>query len=132
VLGGEGVVGLSRAFFEAGARTVVATLWAIRDDHAARFTEALYASLAEGRSVGSALREARRRSIAAGLPAAAWASFVVIGDDTVIPVHRRPRSLSPALAGSLAAIAVILGLLWRHRQRRRSGSDAAGWSSRCP
>ena len=119
VLGGEGVVGLSRAFFEAGARTVVGTLWAIRDDHAARFTEAFYASLAEGRSVGSALREARRRSIAAGLPAAAWASFVVIGDDTVIPVPRRPRSLSPALAGSLAAIAVILGLLWRHRQRRR-------------
>ena len=92
VLGGEGVIGLSRSFFEAGARTVVGTLWAIRDDHAARFADLFYTALRNARSVGSALREARRRAIDEGLPAAAWSSYVVIGDDRIVPLAGRAMS----------------------------------------
>lgn len=124
VLAGEGVVGLSRSFFQAGARTVVGTLWAIRDDHAARFAEAFYASLAGGQSVGFALRQARRRSIADGLPASAWASYVVIGDGSVVPLPRAAGSWpNPVSLLALAAALVLsLGLLsWN---RRRSSSVA--------
>jgi CHAT domain-containing protein len=119
VLGGEGVVGLSRAFFEAGARAVVGTLWAVRDDHAARFADAFYAALGEGRSVGAALREARRQSAEAGIPAAAWAAYVAVGDDRITP-HRaapgRPGASAVTAAVAFAALlsAALVGVwLWR-------------------
>ncbi len=124
VLAGEGVVGLSRAFFEAGARTVVGTLWAIRDDHAARFAEPFYASLADGQSVGFALREARRRSIADGLPAVAWASYVVIGDGSVVPLPRVARSWFNPVALAAIAMALVLSLGVLSWSRRRSSPVA--------
>jgi CHAT domain-containing protein len=82
VIGGEGPWTLSRAFLEAGARVVVGTTWAIRDDHAARFFDPFYRELARGQPVGAAVRSARREAMAAGLPASVWASVVVVGDDT--------------------------------------------------
>ena len=121
VLAGEGVVGLSRAFFQAGARTVVGTLWAVRDDEAARFAEAFYRALGEGRSVGAALREARRRAAAAGLPAAAWAAYVVIGDDRLTPhpaVTGRPVRPAAVAAVAIACVVSVAALsvwFWRRR-----------------
>ena len=42
VLRGEGVMSLARAFFQAGAHTVVASLWPLRDDEAAIFFDRFY------------------------------------------------------------------------------------------
>lgn len=89
VIGGEGPVGLSRAFFLAGARTVVASQWRIRDDDAAAFFEAFYRRLAEGRSVVGAVQAAQSDRRDAGAPAVAWAGFVVLGDGDFAPVPER-------------------------------------------
>jgi CHAT domain-containing protein len=77
---GEGVIGLSRAFFQAGARAVVGGLWPLRDDETAGLMRRFSAALARGRSVTDALAWAQRESIAAGEPAAAWAGLVVLGN----------------------------------------------------
>ena len=77
---GEGVLGLARAFFAAGARVVVGSLWPVRDDHARAFFDPFYAALGEGRTVGAAFHEAQRRLIDQGLPPQAWAGFVLMGD----------------------------------------------------
>jgi len=92
VIGAEGPIGLSRAFFVAGARTVVASLWRIRDDEAAAFFEAFYRHLAEGRTVADAVRAAQVDRQRAGAPAAGWAGFVVLGDGDLAPVPTRPSS----------------------------------------
>jgi CHAT domain-containing protein len=125
VLAGEGVVGLSHAFLSAGARTVVGTLWPIRDDHAAAFFDAFYESLARGRDVSSALTEARRRAIARGLPASAWSAVVAIGDDAAavamspVAESRRPPLIAwVGLMLLLASIAAVLTGLRRGRARR--------------
>ncbi len=126
VLAGEGVMGLSRSFFEAGARTVVGTLWAIRDDHAAQFADAMYASLARGRSVAAAVREAQAHAIADGLPAVAWAGYVVIGDGSVVPIGASRRSWMDVriVVLTVAVVAVLLAfLLWHLATRRRAGLD---------
>ncbi len=107
VLRGEGVMSLARAFFQAGAQTVVATLWPVRDDDAEVLFERFYSHLARGETVAEALREARRERIAAGAPATAWAGFVVLGDGDARPV---PAGAG-RLAWRLAAIWIAAGCL---------------------
>jgi CHAT domain-containing protein len=59
VAGGEGVLGLQRAFHVAGARQVVASLWKVDDDATAALMQAFYrAHWHEGRPSAEALRAA--------------------------------------------------------------------------
>jgi CHAT domain-containing protein/tetratricopeptide (TPR) repeat protein len=85
-LRGEGVMSLARAFFRAGAHTVVASLWRLRDDEAADLFDRFYRHLGRGRSVAAALQAAQRELIAEGAPAAAWAGLVVLGDGDLVPL----------------------------------------------
>ncbi len=86
LLRGEGVMSLARAFFQAGAHTVVASLWRLRDDEAADLFDRFYRHLGKGLSVAAALQSAQREMIAAGAPAAAWAGLVVLGDGDLVPL----------------------------------------------
>ncbi len=104
VLAGEGPLSLARSFLQAGARTVVASLWPLRDDDARRFFGSFYAHLAEGRPVADALAETRRELIAAGRPAAAWAGVVALGDGRVV-LRPAPR---PGWVRYGPAIALLL------------------------
>ncbi|NPC53138.1 CHAT domain-containing protein, partial [Corallococcus exiguus] len=70
LLAGEGVLSLARAFFESGARAVVASLWPMRDAEAAELLERYYRHLASGKGAASALREAQREAWEDGEPAA--------------------------------------------------------------
>jgi CHAT domain-containing protein len=65
---GEGVLGLSRAFMTAGARTLVMTLWRVKDTATVLIVERFYMGLREGKARGVALREARQsiRHLTAG------------------------------------------------------------------
>jgi CHAT domain-containing protein len=55
-MGGEGLIGLTRAFQYAGARSVMATLWKISDRTTAEFMVRFYRHLKEGLSKDEALR----------------------------------------------------------------------------
>jgi CHAT domain-containing protein len=118
VLAGEGVVGLSHAFLQAGARTVVGTLWPIRDDHAAVFFDAVYTHLRRGLDVASAVTEARKHAMVHGLPASAWAGVVVIGDGT-LTVRPAARAVPgrPVIAAAVALV-TISAAAWVRRRRR--------------
>jgi CHAT domain-containing protein len=120
---GEGVVGLARGLFQAGARAVVGSLWPLRDDEAAILVEALAGELSRGASIGTALTAARRDRIAAGAPSAAWAGLVVLGDADLAPLPggREPQTNWP-LWGSLGLLAALLGLGWLLLARSRHGS----------
>ncbi|KAK3753490.1 hypothetical protein QZH41_006191 [Actinostola sp. cb2023] len=56
----EGVVGMSRAFLAAGARAVVASLWAIADEATMIFMEKFYKHLKEGESASKSLQQAMK------------------------------------------------------------------------
>ncbi len=107
VRGGEGVMSLARAFFRAGARTVVASRWPLRDDEAQRFFDRFYRRLARGETVGEAARQARDRLYSEGLPGAAWAGVVILGDDG--GRVQRSASLTPAATGALGLLALFIG-----------------------
>jgi CHAT domain-containing protein/tetratricopeptide (TPR) repeat protein len=104
ILRGEGVMGLARAFFQAGAHTVVASLWPLRDDYGAALFDRFYHHLGTGTSVAAALQAAQLDRMKEGAPAEAWAGVVVLGDGDRIPV---PGGKRP----SLVPWAFVLGLL---------------------
>jgi len=80
---GEGLVGLSRAFFHAGAEQVISTLWQVPDIATAELMGSFYrALLQDGMPAPQALRVAQleiRKSGKWGNPYY-WAPFVLQGD----------------------------------------------------
>ncbi|MEM7581889.1 MAG: CHAT domain-containing protein, partial [Acidobacteriota bacterium] len=83
-MGGEGVVGLVRAFQAAGAKSVLAPLWTIQDDRAPDLMIDFYTRLKEGLPKAEALREAQlsmlRRDSREETPPYFWAGFQLFGD----------------------------------------------------
>ncbi|HEV7509351.1 MAG TPA: CHAT domain-containing protein [Thermoanaerobaculia bacterium] len=129
VLRGEGVMSLARAFFQAGAHTVVASLWRLRDDEAADFFDRYYKHLGHGRSVAAAAQAARKDLIAQGAPAAAWAGIVVLGDGDLVPLPGGRKGWNvPVWAWALGAIGsaavIVLWVLVRSKEARRLPSTA--------
>jgi CHAT domain-containing protein/tetratricopeptide (TPR) repeat protein len=78
VRAGEGIVGMTRALFFAGARCVVVSLWPVPDAPTALLMEALYERLGAGDAPAAALQEARR-AVRADADPFAWGGFVPIG-----------------------------------------------------
>jgi CHAT domain-containing protein len=81
---GDELVGLIRGFLYAGARSIVATLWEIEDESAARFSTALYAGLRGGDGAVDKAAAVRRAMLAvkAKWPHPLyWAPFVLTGAD---------------------------------------------------
>ncbi len=58
---GDGMVGLTRAFFYAGASSVMATLWDVADEPTSRLISSFYTSLQKGQDKSRALRAAQLR-----------------------------------------------------------------------
>jgi CHAT domain-containing protein len=56
---GDGVAGLSRAFFYAGAASLVTTLWDVVDEPTAQLMPRFYSGLVKGETRSTALREAQ-------------------------------------------------------------------------
>jgi CHAT domain-containing protein/tetratricopeptide (TPR) repeat protein len=83
-MGGEGMVGLVRAFQFAGARSVLASLWSVADVSTAQLMERFYTYLRQGRTKDEALQAAQLdliRSAEAGLSHPYhWAAFALHGD----------------------------------------------------
>lgn len=80
--GGEGLVGLTRAFHYAGARSVLASLWSVADDSTAELMTNFYRYVRMGRSKDAALRAAQLdlvRSRHFSHPFH-WAAFTLSGD----------------------------------------------------
>ncbi|HWM89303.1 MAG TPA: CHAT domain-containing protein [Thermoanaerobaculia bacterium] len=80
--GGEGLVGLVRAFQYAGARSVLASLWSVSDVSTADLMKRFYGHLREGQSKDEALRKAQAdmiRSQSFSHPYY-WAAFQLTGD----------------------------------------------------
>ena len=78
---GEGILGLPRIFFYAGARSVVTALWPIGDAAAEKMMASFYSFLAKGYSKAEALQRAKIEAIRSGSrDPYVWAGFVLNGE----------------------------------------------------
>lgn len=78
-MAGEGVIGLPRAFFYAGARSVAVSLWRAPDEATARIMTSFYAHLGKGLDKAEALRQAKLERLRDRQRPFLWAPFVLVG-----------------------------------------------------
>jgi CHAT domain-containing protein len=83
----EGTLGMRRAFDLAGARTVIASQWAVADDATREWMQALYTARARGASTSAAALQSASREILASRRKAGrsthpfyWAAFSASGE----------------------------------------------------
>jgi CHAT domain-containing protein len=83
-MGGEGLLGLTRAFQFAGARTVLASLWSVSDVSTATLMKRFYTYLRQGQTKDEALRAAQIDLIRSQKEEFShpyhWAGFSLYGD----------------------------------------------------
>lgn len=83
-MGGEGLVGLTRAFQFAGARSVLASLWQVSDASTGELMRRFYGHLRQGLPKDEALAAAQRELAQSADPLLAhphhWAAFQLYGD----------------------------------------------------
>ena len=80
---GEGIVGLSRAFFYAGASSVLMSLWTVNDHAAAQFMERFYFHLKNANPKAKALRRVKLEMIRSKTALSHpyyWAGFILSGE----------------------------------------------------
>jgi len=91
-LAGEGIIGLTRAFMYAGAKSVVVSLWNVQDQSTSLLMQRFHQNLRDGMSKVESLRQAKleimqetielqatgtRESLASPF---FWAPFILVGD----------------------------------------------------
>ena len=79
-LSGDGILGFTRAFLYAGTPSIVVSQWDVSDRATAGLMDRFYAEWRGGAAKARALRQAELAERARGLPAAVWASFVLVGE----------------------------------------------------
>jgi CHAT domain-containing protein len=80
---GEGIIGLTRAFTYAGAKSIVNTLWSVDDKRTMLLMTQFYRNLKAGQQKDAALGNAKRDFIRKGelwAHPVFWAGFIGIGD----------------------------------------------------
>jgi CHAT domain-containing protein/Tfp pilus assembly protein PilF len=83
LVGGEGMIGLTRAFMYAGAPSLVVSLWNVNDSRTASFMVKFYEYLDQAKNKADALRQAKLDMLNAGQGLAhpsSWAPFILIGE----------------------------------------------------
>ncbi|MCB9300130.1 MAG: CHAT domain-containing protein [Lewinellaceae bacterium] len=90
---GEGVISLARGFSQAGARSLITTLWRVSDRESSELMRLFYKGLAKGLPKDEALRQAKQTYLSAASSDRAhpffWAAFVPTGDMSAIKAKRQ-------------------------------------------
>ena len=111
----EGVLGMQKAFFEAGAKSIVVSLWDVNDKYTSYFMQSFYEYLSQGFDKSEALRKAKiffRENYSAN--PYYWAAFVLSGDVSSIKVSGRSKIL---YALYLAALILLIGIVFYYLRR---------------
>ena len=100
VEGADALSGLARAFFYAGARSLLVSHWAVNSDSTAKLIKTAIGTMTAGKSLGraEALRRAMLAQIERGEPHEAhpvfWAPFVVVGEGSAVEPIGSPDAIS--------------------------------------
>lgn len=113
----EGVLGMQKSFFEAGAKSIVVTLWDVNDKYTSYFMKSFYRFLADGDNKAAALRKAKLyfKENYSSNPYY-WSAFVLAGDVSGVSLTKASGSSTLLVLLTMALIAVIALIILRKRK----------------
>lgn len=115
---GEGLASLARSFALAGANSVVASLWSVKDRSTRKMMPRFYQYLKEGDSKDVALQKAKIDLLESGLgDPVHWASFIVMGDPAPVEI---PDKSSKAWWALLLLAPLLVIIVRRSRSSKAS------------
>lgn len=116
---GEGIDGLNRAFFYAGASSLLLSLWSVNDQATAQLMARFYYHLKAHRSVEKALQKTKLELINSGVLSHPyyWAGFIAHGDTNKIIFRKNNYYFS---LSSLAIFALIFSVMIKIRNGKKS------------
>jgi CHAT domain-containing protein/tetratricopeptide (TPR) repeat protein len=102
----EGIIGMTKAFFDAGAKSIIVSLWEVNDKYTSKLMKLFYQKLSEGYDKSEALRLAKVEFIKKHSPNPYyWAAFVLSGNTSKL-------ELESASAFSPFIIPLLIGILF--------------------
>jgi len=105
----EGIIGMQKAFFEAGSKSVVVSLWDVNDKYTSYFMKEFYKQLAEGKSKAAALREAKLEFIKNySANPYYWSAFILSGNPSAIKL----QEASPIKFIYVLGLLILMGLFY--------------------
>ncbi len=106
----EGILGMTKAFLGAGAKSVVVSLWDVNDKYTSILMSSFYKNLAAGMDKSAALRKAKLEMIKTLSPNPYfWAAFTLNGNPDGIKI-RADRSFTIYVVGTVFLFMVIVTL----------------------
>ncbi|WP_298903690.1 CHAT domain-containing tetratricopeptide repeat protein [uncultured Psychroserpens sp.] len=115
---GEGVMSLSRSFFNTGSHSVLPTLWEVNDKTTVKLLESFYKNIQLGQNKSLALHNAKLDYLKTSTSNQSlpyyWASFILIGDSGAIDINNGIPSIYYYI--SIAILLLIIGLIIQRKK----------------
>ncbi|MHB8579860.1 MAG: CHAT domain-containing protein [Ignavibacteriaceae bacterium] len=109
----EGIIGMTKAFYEAGAKSVVVSLWMVDDKYTSNFMGLFYSNLSKGMNKSEALRQAKISFIHNySANPYYWGAFVLSGNTSTINIE--PRMNKYTLILLIAGLIILILLFIYH------------------
>lgn len=117
----EGIIGMAKAFYDAGAKSIIVSLWQVNDKYTSIFMTLFYKNLSKGMNKSEALRQAKIEFIKQySANPYYWGAFILSGNTAPIKLHQ-VNQLNPFvlyLAG-IILLSVILFFFKSAKKGRR-------------
>ncbi len=114
----EGIIGMTKAFFDAGSKSVVVSLWEVNDLYTSKLMTSFYQKLGEGYDKSEALRMAKIEFIEKYSPNPYfWAAFILWGNTSEINLET--ASAFPSLILFFMAGFLFIGIIYLVAIRKR-------------
>lgn len=100
----EGILGMTKAFYEAGVKSVIVSLWPVNDRYTSRLMALFYENLAVGMSKSEALRNAKIKFINKySANPYYWSAFVLSGNTSGVQLDKKI-----GVTGMMTVLALVL------------------------
>ncbi len=115
----EGILGMQKAFFDAGAKSIVVSLWDVNDKYTSYFMKDFYKHLAEGISKSEALRAAKLDFIKNySANPYYWSAFVLSGNSTTLKLEQTSSNIMMYFLMFLVLVAGVYYLFTNRKLRK--------------
>jgi CHAT domain-containing protein/tetratricopeptide (TPR) repeat protein len=121
----EGIIGMTKAFFEAGTKSIIVSLWEVNDKYTSAFMKLFYNHLSKGITKTEALRNAKIDFIKEhSSNPYYWSAFVLAGDPSGIQFKAGSDLSSFIIPGIILLASLSLFAYYISRRNRTINSRA--------